>query len=258
MKIDFDNKVALVTGGGGGIGRATSLEFARAGARVAVVDLDRELGEATVALLQREGGEGRFFQADVTKSAEVAAYVQGTVEAFGRIDAFVNNAGTEGTVLPVQDFPEEVFDRVLAVNVKGVFLGLKHVVPVMLRQQSGAIVNMASRAGLIGTPGMVAYTASKHAVLGINKTVALELAPKGIRVNAICPGVINTRMMRSLESLLSPGAPDAYVTQMKNVTPNGRYGEPEDIARTTVFLCSDLASHIIGQRIVVDGGMLAI
>lgn len=258
MKVDLTGKVALVTGGGGGIGRAVCVEFARAGARVAIVDLDRELGEATLALLKQEAAEARFFRADVTKAVEVAAYVQGTVDAFGRIDAFVNNAGFEGTVGPVQTYPEETFDRVLAVNVKGVFLGLKYVVPVMLAQKSGAIVNMSSGAGLIGTPGMVAYTASKHAVLGINKTVALELAPQGIRVNAICPGVINTRMMRQLESLLSPGNPEGCVAQMKASTPNGRYGEPQDVARTAVFLCSDLAAHIVGQRIVVDGGMIAI
>lgn len=257
MKLDFAGKVALVTGGGGGIGRAMCLEFARAGARVAVVDLNRELGEETAALVRREGGEARFLAADVTRAADVAAYVQGTVAAFGRIDAFLNNAGIEGSVHSVHEYPEEMFDRVLAVNVKGVFLGLKYVVPVMLAQQSGAIVNTSSGAGLIGFPGMVAYIASKHAVLGITKTAALELASRGIRVNAICPGAVNTRMMRSLEAQVSPDDPEALMKQLKAQTPDGRYAEPEEIARTALFLCSDLAAHIVGQRVVVDGGQLA-
>lgn len=258
MKVDFTGQVALVTGGGGGIGRAVCLEFARAGAGVVVVDLDPELGEETAALVKREGVVARFIQADVTKSVDVEAYVRNAVSVFGRIDFFINNAGIEGSVHPVHEYPEEMFDRVMAVNVKGSFLGLKYVIPVMLAQKKGAIVNMSSGAGLIGFPGLIPYNASKHAILGMNKTTALELAPHGIRVNAICPGSINTRMMRQLESLLSPDNPDAVVEQMKATTPDGRYGEPEEVARLAVFLCSDWASHIVGQRVVIDGGQTAI
>lgn len=257
MKVDFTGKVALVTGGGSGIGRAICLEFARAGAKVVVVDINREQGMETDDLIHREGGTAHFIAADVTKTAEVETYVRETMVRFGRIDAFANNAGFEGVVKSITGYPEEIFDRVIAINVKGVFLGLKHVLPIMIEQKSGSIVNTASLAGRIGFPGMSAYIASKHAVMGITKAAALEVARTGIRVNAICPGPINTRMMRSIETGASPQDPAAVVKQFETTIPDGRYGEPEEVARLVVFLASDLATHITGQSVVIDGGALA-
>lgn len=253
MKADFTHKVALVTGGGGGIGRAICLEFARAGARVACVDINRELGTETVALIQQAGGEAIFLQADVTDSGSVQQYVQDTLAAYGRIDAFANNAGYEGVVSPLTEYPEDVYDRVMAINVKGIFLGLKYVLPVMIRQGSGAVVNTASTAGLSGAANFSAYIASKHAVMGLTKTAALEVARQGIRVNAVCPGATNTRMIHSIESGRGPDG----VKQILDAIPDGRYGEPEEVARVVLFLASDLASHIVGQSLVIDGGRLA-
>lgn len=250
LKVDFTNKVALVTGGGGGIGRAVCLELARAGARVACVDINQELGEETVALVTEAGGEAIFLNADVTDSRSVQKYVEDTVAAFGRIDAFVNNAGYEGVVKPINEYPEEVFDRVMAINTKGIFLGLKYVLAVMIKQQSGAIVNIGSIGSFIGGAGVCAYTASKHAVLGLTKTAALEVARQGIRVNAVCPGGTNTRMMQSLQAGVGS-------TKHLDAIPDGRHAEPEEIARIVVFLASDLASHTTGQSLIIDGGRLA-
>jgi 3alpha(or 20beta)-hydroxysteroid dehydrogenase len=257
LKADFTGKVALVTGAGGGIGRAICLEFARAGAKVACVDIDRDQGATTASLVKKEGTDAIFIPADVTRAADVEAYVRETVTRFGRIDAFANNAGFEGAVKPIPEYPEEAFDKVLAINVKGVFLGLKYVLPVMIKQKSGAVVNTASVAGWIGSPGLVAYIASKHAVMGITKTAALEVATQGIRVNAVCPGPINTRMMRSIEAGAAPQDPAAALKQFEATIPDGRYGEPEEVARLVVFLASDIASHITAQSVVIDGGSLA-
>ena len=170
--MDFTGKVALITGGGGGIGRATALGFALRGAKVMVVDADADSGHATVDIIAQRGATAAFVQADVAKSASVKDYVEKTVAAYGRIDAFFNNAGIEGKVVPFQDYDEAVFDQVIAVNLKGVFLGMRHVLPVMLKQGSGTIVNTASVAGLFGAPGMAAYVASKHGVLGLTKVAA--------------------------------------------------------------------------------------
>ncbi len=174
--MDFSGKIAVVTGGGGGIGRATSLGFAQHGAKVVVVDQDASLGEGTVGVVRQSGGEAAFVHADVTKSADVRGYVQAALDRYGRIDLFFNNAGIEGTIAPTAEYDEEMFDRVMAVNVRGVFLGLRHVLPVMLKQGGGAIVNTASVAGLTASPGMPAYVASKHAVIGLTKAAAGEVA----------------------------------------------------------------------------------
>ena len=174
--MDFTGKVALITGGGGGIGRATALAFALRGAKVMVVDHDAAAGQASADIVIQRGGNARFTQADVTRSAAVADYVKATLDAYGRIDCFFNNAGIEGTVAPTQDYDEAVFDRVIAVNLKGVFLGMKHVLPVMLAQGSGAIVNTASVAGLFGGPGMAPYVASKHGVIGLTKVASSDVA----------------------------------------------------------------------------------
>jgi NAD(P)-dependent dehydrogenase (short-subunit alcohol dehydrogenase family) len=255
--MDFTGKIALVTGGGNGIGRAACVAFARHGAKVVAVDRDGAAAEATAGIVRQNGGEAIAVTADVTKSAEVQAYVKATVDKFGRIDCFFNNAGIEGKVMPIAEYDEAVFDAVIGVNVKGVFLGLRHVLPQMIRQKSGAIVNTASVAGLVGTPGMPAYVASKHAVLGLTKTAAGDVARQGIRVNAVCPGPVDTRMIHALEEQLSPGNPTAMSERYQSSLPTGRYTTVEEIANMVLFLCSDLASNTTGGQFVVDGGRTA-
>src|SRR5437762_4966409 len=257
MDLDFTDKVALITGAGNGIGRATALAFAKSGARVVVVDRDAAGGEATAGIIRQQGGEARFVQADVTKSAEVQAYVKAALDAYGRIDCFFNNAGIEGKVAHTVDYDEAVFDQVLGVNVKGVFLGLRHVLPVMLKQKSGAVVNTASVAGLVATPGMSAYVASKHAVIGLTKAAAGEVARSGVRVNAVCPGPIDTRMIHSLEGQLNPADPASVGARYQAALPIGRYGTAEEVANVVLFLCSDLAGNVTGAQYVVDGGRTA-
>ena len=252
--MNFNGKVALITGGGGGIGRATCLAFAAGGARVIVVDDDPALGEDTASAVHAAGGEARFVQADVTKSADVQGYVKAAVAAFGRIDCFFNNAGIEGQVVPIQEYDEDVFDQVIAVNLKGVFLGLRHVLPVMLKQGSGTVVNTASVAGLFGGPGMPAYVASKHAVLGLTKVASADVAGHGIRVNAVCPGPVETRMMRSLEAQRNPNDPGAIAEAMRAGMPTGRYTLPEEVANMVLFLCSELSGNVTGTQFVIDGG----
>jgi len=256
--MDFTGKVALITGGGGGIGRATALAFAKAGAKVVIVDRDAAAGEATAGIIRQQGGEARFIAADVTKSADVANYVKETIAAYGKIDCFFNNAGIEGGLAHTADYDEAMFDQVIGVNVKGVFLGLRHVLPELLKQKSGAVVNTASVAGLVATPGMPAYVASKHAVIGLTKTAAGEVARQGVRVNAVCPGPVDTRMIHSLEKMISPDDPDAVSRKYQAAIPAGRYTTPEEIANVVLFLCSDLASNITGAQYVVDGGRTAI
>ncbi len=252
--MDFTGKVALITGGGGGIGRATALGFALRGAKVMVVDHDATSGQASADIIAQRGGTVGFVQADVTQSASVQDYVRKTMDAYGRIDCFFNNAGIEGAVKPTQEYDEDVFDRVIAVNLKGVFLGMRHVLPVMVAQGSGAIVNTASVAGLFGGPGMPAYVASKHGVLGLTKVASTDVAPLGVRVNAVCPGPVETRMMRSLEQQRNPGDPESIHVAMNRTIPAGRYALPEEIANTVMFLCSDLSSNTTGTQVVVDGG----
>ena len=254
--MDFTGKVALITGAGNGIGRASAIGFASRGAKVVVVDRDEDAGEATAGILRQQGGDARFV-ADVTKSAEVQDYVKAALEAYGAIDCFHNNAGIEGSVAPTAEYDEDMFDRVMAVNVKGVFLGMRHVLPVMLKQGRGAVVNTASVAGLVASPGMPAYVASKHAVIGLTKTAAGEVARAGVRVNAVCPGPIDTRMIHSLESMLNPGDPSSVGTRYQQNIPLGRYGTAEEVANLVQFLCSDLASNITGAQYVVDGGRTA-
>ena len=252
--MNFTGKVALITGGGGGIGRATALAFAARGAKVVVVDFDPQIGEDTVSAVHAAGGDARFVQADVTKSADVRNYVKAALNAYGRIDCFFNNAGIEGKVVPIQEYDEDVFDAVIAVNLKGVFLGLRHVLPVMLQQGGGTVVNTASVAGLFGGPGMPAYVASKHAVLGLTKVASADVASQGVRVNAVCPGPVETRMMRSLEAQRNPNDPGSIADAMRAGMPTGRYTMPEEIANTVLFLCSDLSGNMTGTQVVVDGG----
>ncbi len=246
------NKVAVITGGTGGIGKVTAETFLKEGAKVVLVDLFQEALDQAKADLS-ELGEVITVQADVTKESDVQNYVNKAVEQFGRIDVFFNNAGIEGKVAPIVEQKVEEFDMVMNVNVRGVFLGLKHVLPVMIKQKSGSVINTSSVAGLGGSPNVSPYIASKHAVVGLTKTAALEVANSNIRVNSIHPSPVNTRMMRSLEEGLN-------VTQeaLAQSIPLGRYGEPNDIANLVVFLASDDSVFITGVQYRIDGGMGAI
>ncbi len=245
----FAGKTAIVTGAGGQIGAATAGRLASEGARVLVVDRDTDGAEATVAAIRAAGGVAECFTADVTDAASVAAYAAAGAElGGGRVELFYNNAGIEGVVAPIEEYPDDDFDRVIAVNVRGVFLGLKHVIPYVPR--GGAIVNTASTAGLRGTAGVVAYIASKHAVIGITRTAALELADRGIRVNAVCPGPVEGRMVQSLERGFGATDPRSAPTRL----PLGRYGKREEIAAMVAFLLSDESSFSTGGQFVADGG----
>jgi 3alpha(or 20beta)-hydroxysteroid dehydrogenase len=248
----FDGKVAIVTGGGGGIGRAVAERLASEGARVALVDVDEAGLKASVAAVERAGGQALAIRADVTQSADVQRYVATTVKEFGAIDLLHNNAGILGDLKPLTEYAEETFDRVMAVNVRGVWLGLKHVAPAM-RTPGAAIVNTASIAGLMGSRNIVAYTASKHAVIGLTRTAALELAPRGIRVNAICPAPIETNMVKALEA----GAGSTARERLTATLPLRRFGEPAEVAALVAFLCSADAAYITGGIYTVDGGAMA-
>jgi NAD(P)-dependent dehydrogenase (short-subunit alcohol dehydrogenase family) len=252
-KQGFTGKSVLVTGAAGGIGRAAALAFAREGARVAVVDVDAKGGEETVALIAQAGGEAFFTKTDISKSDQVEAMVAGVVKQFGRLDCAFNNAGIEIEHLPLAEADEETFDRLMSVNVKGVWLCMKHEIRQMLKQGGGAIVNTASVAGLVGAPLMPLYAASKHAVVGMTKTAAAEYGKAGIRVNSVCPGIIRTPMLeRALER-----EPRREKTIVK-MHPIGRLGEAEEIANAAVWLCSDAASFVTGHQLAVDGGLTAI
>lgn len=245
----LEGKVAVITGGTGGIGKVTAERFLKEGAKVVLVDLMEDaLSEARDSL--SPFGEVLTVQADVTQESEVKNYVDKTMEAYGKIDVFFNNAGIEGKVAPVQDQKVEDLDKVLAVNVRGVFLGLKYVVPVMKEQGSGSIINMSSVAGLEGSPGVTPYIASKHAVVGLTKATALEVAGDNVRVNSVHPSPVNTRMMRSLEEGM-----ETDEAALAKTIPLGRYGESEDIANLVLFLSSDESSFITGVQYRVDGGM---
>lgn len=253
MAGSLENKVALVTGAGSGIGRAAALAFAREGARVVVADVDEEGGAGTVGEIKASGGEAAFFRCDVTKGAEVEALVDGAVGAFGRLDCAFNNAGTEGrTRTDTAGYPEEDFDRVVAVNLKGVWLCMKHEIPRMLEGGGGAVVNMASVSGLVGFEGSGPLVASKHGVVGLTRVAALEYAARGVRVNAVCPGVVWTPMVGR-----ATGESAEAQARFAAMEPIGRMGEPEEIAEAVVWLCSDAASFVTGAPIPVDGGFTA-
>jgi NAD(P)-dependent dehydrogenase (short-subunit alcohol dehydrogenase family) len=253
----FKGKVAIVTGAAGGIGLAAVERFAREGANVVAVDLAGTALDEAVAKAETADANCIAVAADVTRSDQVAGYVKAAVDRFGGVDVLFNNAGIEGWVGPSTEYPEEMFDKVLAVNVKGVWLGMKYAVPEMRKRGSGAIVNTASTAALGGTPTIIAYGASKHAVVGMTKSAALEFASQGIRTNAVCPSPIETRMMRALERGINPDEPEAVHANMASANPMGRYGEPSEVAALVAFLCSDDASYINGGIFTVDGGSKA-
>ncbi|MGA5504979.1 SDR family NAD(P)-dependent oxidoreductase [Streptomyces umbrinus] len=245
----FGGKTAIVTGAAGNIGRATARRLASEGAAVLCVDRHRDGAAETVRLIETDGGSARAFEADVSDAAAVRAYVAEAASLNGGgIDAFFNNAGIEGPVTGLEDYDEEHFDKVIAVNVRGVFLGLKHVSAAMTR--GGAIVNTASVAGLVGFPGVCGYVASKHAVMGLTRAAALDLAPRGVRVNAICPGPVEGRMMTSLEKQVGDGGHDVFLSTV----PLGRYAKAEEMAATVVFLLSSETSFATGAAFSIDGG----
>ena len=250
----LDGKSALITGGGGDIGRATALAFAREGARVAVADLRAEAAGETVAQVNAAGGQAISLSGDMSKDADVRAMIQTVVATYGRLDCAFNNAGISGWMIDAggkktAEWPEEAFDRMIAVNLKGVWLCMRHELPQMQAQGGGAIVNTGSIAGLVGLPTSSAYVAAKHGVIGLTKTAALEYAEANIRVNAVCPGYIKTRMTDPIMELR--GA--AVLAQ----TPLKRMGNPEEIAEMVVWLCSERASYVSGVAYNVDGGWMA-
>jgi NAD(P)-dependent dehydrogenase (short-subunit alcohol dehydrogenase family) len=252
MMRELEGKVAIVTGGTSGIGQETCVLFAKAGAKVVVAGRREVEGKETVDKVRAAGGEGLFVKTDVSKTAEVQALVQKTVEKFGRVDVAFNNAGIEGVWTPIVEQTEAEFDTTIAINLKGVWLCLKYEIQQMLKQgKGGAIVNMASVAGLIGCAGAGTYIASKHGVMGLTKTAALETAKSGIRVNVVCPAVIETPMGDRIF-----GAPELHDFAI-GLHAMGRFGKPIEIAETVVWMCSDRASFMTGQSLVLDGGMLA-
>lgn len=248
----FENKVAFITGASAGIGRATAMAFAKNGAMVAVVDVNDDGGLQTVHLIQEAGGTAFFIKCNVASSAEVQAAIVKTIEKYGRIDFAFNNAGIEGQSGNTADCSEENWQKVIDINLKGVWLCMKYQIPQMLKQKGGAIVNCSSIAGVVGFLEIPAYVASKHGVIGLTKTAALEFAKANIRVNAVCPGVIQTPMI------------DRFVhgeAQVRNQLvagePVGRIGQPEEIANAVLWLCSDASSFVTGHPLVVDGGWVA-
>lgn len=249
---DLEGRVALVTGGGSGIGRATVELLARRGARVLVADLDEAGGTATAEAVAGAGGEARFVRTDVADPAQIGAMVAAAVETFGALHLAVNNAGMPGTYAPLTDQRLEDWERTLAVNLTGVFLSMQAELPHLLAAGGGAIVNTASAAGLMGFANLPAYVASKHGVVGLTKSVALEYASRGVRVNAVCPGSVRTRMLEGFA-----GGSEEMLTGMGRAQPIGRLGTSEEVAEAIVWLCSDAASFVTGHALAVDGGVLA-
>jgi NAD(P)-dependent dehydrogenase (short-subunit alcohol dehydrogenase family) len=252
-----EGKVALVTGGASGIGRATALTFAREGAKLVVADTNEEGGQQTVHMITEQGGEAIFVETDIPKAVEVQALISKAVETYGRLDCAHNNAGISGFGIAgdgytlTAEYPEERWHQVIAVNLTGVWLCMKYEIAQMLTQGGGTIVNTASAAGLVGGRGMSAYVASKHGVVGLTKTAALEYAQQGIRVNCVCPGWIQTPM--TARGLSDPEQKAQIVAR----EPIGRVGTPEEVAETVVWLCSDAASFVTGHAMSVDGGLVA-
>lgn len=253
MSMSFAGRVALVTGAAAGIGRATALAFARQGLKVVVADLDETGGQACVEAILEAGGEALFVRCDVTRDDQVRGMLEQTIEAYGRLDYAFNNAGIEIEQGKLAEGSEAEFDAIMGVNVKGVWLCMKHQLPAMLAQGGGVIVNTASVAGLGAAPKMSIYSASKHAVIGLTKSAAIEYAKKGVRVNAVCPAVIDTDMFRRAYEADPRKAEFAAAMH-----PVGRIGKVEEIAAAVLYLCSDEAAFTTGHALAVDGGATAI
>lgn len=253
----FTDKVAIITGAGGGIGHAVAKELKEKGAKLTLIDVSSEALTELAKDLNLNNDNSILLKADVSNEDNVKYYVDKTMEKFGKIDIFVNNAGVEGKISNIIDTNKDDLDFVLNVNVKGIYYGLKYVIPQMMKQKSGSIINTSSVAGFIGSPGLCPYVASKHAVIGITKTAALETAPYNIRVNAVCPGPVDNRMMRSIEEGSSPGKGDSIKSEFLKQIPLGRYASNEDVSKLILFLASDDSTYITGQAYRVDGGMNA-
>jgi NAD(P)-dependent dehydrogenase (short-subunit alcohol dehydrogenase family) len=246
----FAGKVAFVTGGASGIGRAAALAFAREGASVVVADVSEQGNQETLRLVEGLGGRALAVLCDVTNAAEVKAALAKTVEAFGRLDFAFNNAGIEPRkAAPTADYDEEEWNRIIDINLRGVFLCMKHEIPLILKQGGGAIVNTSSGAGIIGIKGSPAYTAAKHGVIGLTKAAALDYAAQNLRINAVCPGYIETPMMHRFTGGTAEGR-----AKVIGEEPIGRMGKPEEIAAAVVWLCSDSAAFMVGHAMVIDGG----
>jgi NAD(P)-dependent dehydrogenase (short-subunit alcohol dehydrogenase family) len=249
--VALEGKAALVTGGGSGLGRASAIAMARAGATVTVADVNDEGGRETASLARdAAGGDTDFVRADVTQPEDVAAMVDKTIDRWGHLDCAVNNAGTTGASAPTADYTLDDWTRTIELNLTSVFLCLKHEIPAML-EHGGAIVNMASGAGLVGFPGLPAYVASKHGVVGLTRAAAMEYAGQGVRINAICPGSTRTPM---LENFI--GGDEQVERMLTRPIPVGRLGRPEEIAEAVVWLCSAAASFVVGHALAVDGGTI--
>lgn len=253
----LQSKVAIITGGSGGIGKAAAARFLEEGASMVLVDIDQAGLDATAKEL--DGGERILTsKADVSREDDVKRYVQAALERFGRIDVFFNNAGIEGKVAPLEQQDIADFDKVIAINVRGAYLGLKHVLPHMYKAKAGSVINTSSVAGLNGSAGVLPYVTSKHALTGMTKVAAIEAARHNVRVNSVHPSPVNTRMMRSLETGFAPEDAAAAKAQMEKAIPLGRYGESGEIADLVLFLASDESRFITGAQYRIDGGMGAL